>query len=225
MNERFVRCLGPIEFLPVVFTGLSLSPQDARSVLPAEMRPPVHSGDLDQLEDMRTVAIIDGVLEPGSILSLHEIGRALSRGIKLFGAASLGALRAHEALVHGMEGLGWVYRAYRSGRIAGIEEIGVMFDPHSYRPLTIPLVNVRFCLEQFARQGAIFDNEVERAMRDLKTQPMEELTCPAVCNRLADSIGRELVRGALGAARGTLFDIKRRDALQLLQKMATTPIA
>jgi hypothetical protein len=208
---------------PVVFTGLSLSPEDARSALPAEIRRPVRAGDLDQLGDESIVAIIDGVLEPGSILSIGEIRRALKRGIKILGAASLGALRAHEAHAEGMEGLGWVYQAYRGGRIAGIEEIGVIFDPLSYRPLTIPLVNVRFCLEEFLKRGAISDHEVQRAMSALKAQPMEERNGRAVWMRLAESIGRERLREALGAAAGKNSNIKRLDALQLLEKMATTP--
>ena len=36
---------------PVVFTGLSLSQEEARTLLAAEVRPPVKRGDLDQLSD------------------------------------------------------------------------------------------------------------------------------------------------------------------------------
>jgi hypothetical protein len=205
---------------PIVFTGLSLSLADARTILPAEIRPPVRSGDLDQLADGRIVAIIDGVLDADCILSIGEIRRALERGIKLLGAASLGALRAHETRPNGMEGYGWVYEAYCSGRIVGTEEISVIFDPLSCRPLTIPLVNVRYCLEQFARRGAITDHEARAAMTALKAQPMEERNCRTVLLRLAGSIGRQRLKTALSSAAGMKSNIKQRDALQLLDRMA-----
>jgi len=47
---------------PVVFTGLSLSQEEARTLLAAEVRPPVKRGDLDQLSDGTVAAIIDGEL-------------------------------------------------------------------------------------------------------------------------------------------------------------------
>jgi hypothetical protein len=123
---------------PVLFTGLSLSLREARAFVQAEVCPPVRSGDLDRLSDGRTAAIIDGVLEPDIVLSLGEIRRALQRGVNTQGAASLGALRASEAHRDGMEGSGWVFQEYLSGRINGTDEISVVYDPLSHRALTIP---------------------------------------------------------------------------------------
>ena len=114
---------------PVVFTGLSLSQEEARTLLAAEVRPPVKRGDLDQLSDGTVAAIIDGELSGDSAVPIDEIRRALRRGVKISGAASVGALRAYEAREEGMVGLGWVYRAYCTGRISGIDEIAVIYDP------------------------------------------------------------------------------------------------
>lgn len=60
--------------------------------------------------------------------------------MKITGAASVGALRAYEAREYGMVGLGRVYEAYCTGRIAGTDEISVLYNPDSKRLLTIPLV-------------------------------------------------------------------------------------
>jgi TfuA protein len=190
----------------------------------AEIRPPVRSGDLDRLGDGRTVAIIDGVLEPDAVLSLCEIRRALQRGMKVQGAASLGALRAYEAHRDGMEGSGWVFQEYLSGRINGTEEISVAYDPLSHCPLTIPLVNVRFCLHQLVSQGVVALCEVEKAMSDLKCLPIEERNRRALLLQLVQIFGRERLKAAFKDAAGMNSDIKRRDACEMLQRMAARPV-
>jgi len=133
-------------------------------LLAAEVRPPVKRGDLDQLSGGTVAAIIDGELSGDSAVPIDEIRRALRRGVKISGAASVGALRAYEAREEGMVGLGWVYRAYCAGRISGIDEIAVIYDPASYRSLTIPLVHVRLCLDHLTNRCGISAEEADRAM-------------------------------------------------------------
>src|ERR1700756_5060007 len=137
---------------PIVFAGLSISRKEAVSLIPVDLRPPIKRGDLDRLSDGSVVAIIDGEITEETAVPINEIRRALRRGIKICGAASVGALRAYETRVEGMVGLGWVYEAYCSGRISGTDEIAVLYEPDSYRLLTTPLVNVRFCLERLTGQ-------------------------------------------------------------------------
>ena len=205
---------------PVVFTGPSLSHVEARTLVKAEVCPPVRSGDLDCLSDNTAVAIIDGVLEPGSVLSVGEVRRALRRGIKIWGAASLGALRAYQTTRDGMVGSGWVYKAYVSRRIQGTDEIGVIYDPFSHRPLTVPLVNVRFCLHRLVKRGEVAERDAENAMRDLKCIPLEERSRRAVVLRLGQAFGRERLKAAFRCAAGMNANVKRRDALEILRIIA-----
>ena len=202
---------------PVVFTGLSVSQAEARALVNAEICPPVRSGDLDRLRDGKSVAIIDGVLKPEPVLSVGEIRRALQRGMKIRGAASLGALRAHQTHRDGMEGSGWVYQAYVSGHIEGTDEIKVLYDPFSHRPVTVPLVNVRFCLLRLVRRGTVTLCDAEKAMSDLKRIPPEERSRRAVVVELARLLGRERLKAAFKEPAGMNSNIKRRDALEMLQ--------
>jgi hypothetical protein len=206
----------------VVFTGLTLSQGEARSLVNAEIRPPVRSGDLDQLSDGKTVVIIDGVLGPDSVLSLCEIRQALRRGVKVKGASSLGALRAHEARCDGMDGSGWVYQQYVGGRIDGTDEISVAYDPLSLRPLTIPLVNVRFCLHRLVSQSVVSASEAENAMSALKSLPTEDRNGRAVLQRLVHVFGRDRLRAAFRGGTPMYSDIKRSDACEMLQSMAVS---
>jgi len=206
---------------PVVFTGLSISQEEARTLLAAEVRPPVKRGDLDQLSDGTVAAIIDGELGADSAVPIDEVRRALRRGVKISGAASVGALRAYEAREDGMVGLGWVYRAYCTGRIWGIDEIAVIYDSDSYRSLTIPLVNVRFCLERLTTRRGISAEEADHAMASLKQLSIGKRDRRSIVLHLAGLLGRERVRKMLKLVRpAEEDDVKKSDAYELLRILA-----
>jgi hypothetical protein len=203
--------------LPVVFTGLSLSDAEARRLISADIRSPVKRGDLDELSDGRVVAIIDGELGPNSMLQLDEIRRSLGRGMTILGAASVGALRAYEARAEGMKGYGWVYQAYCSNRIVGTDEIAVAYLPYSRQPLTVPLINIRFCLDRLVRQTKITSTEAASAMQALKAIRVEDRDRRNVFRSLVEMFGRTLVHEALETGHATSPGIKKRDAYDLLR--------
>ncbi|MGE3784730.1 MAG: TfuA-like protein, partial [Alphaproteobacteria bacterium] len=150
---------------PVVFGGISLSHSAISDVVAAEVRPPIASGDLDRLHGTgRTIVVIDGELGPDAMVSAEEIERAIARGLDVWGASSVGALRAAELRGRGMYGSGWVYRAFCSGRIAGTDEIAVLYDPRDLRPLTLPLVTIRFWLDRLLRGRVVTDRQAAHVM-------------------------------------------------------------
>ena len=65
----------------------------------------------------------------------------------------MGALRAAE--VPGVIGAGLVYQWYRNGLIRRDDEVALLFDPASGRPLTVPTVNVRYASERLSSLGTI----------------------------------------------------------------------
>jgi hypothetical protein len=207
---------------PVVFAGISVSHAQVRSLAVAECRPPVKAGDLDKLTTRgRTVLIIDGELAPGAVLPADEIVRALAGGFDIRGASSVGALRAGELRKQGMRGSGWVYAAFRRGRIAGTEEIAVLYDPRSFRPLTMPLVTVRFWLDGFVSRGTIAGMDADKAMDALADVKLEDRTYPSLWLRLAEiPIAKQI-----GEERETLtcprYDVKANDAFNLLRSVAS----
>jgi TfuA protein len=205
---------------PIVFTGLSISREEAIRLVAAEVRPPIKRGDLDRLSDGSVVAIIDGEITEETAVPIDEIRRALRRGIRISGAASVGALRAYETRAEGMEGLGWVYEAYCSGRVDGTDEIAVLYEPDSYRLLTTPLVNIRFCLEHLSRQDVISAMEAAHAMTSLKELELEERDRRRILLRLADALGRHRVTKLLRRVPPVEADVKRSDAYELLRGLA-----
>jgi len=205
---------------PVVFAGVSLSHAEIRELVDAECRPPIRTGDLDRLRGaQRTIVIIDGELAGDAVISVDEIERAISRGFDVRGASSVGALRAAEFHERGMRGCGWVYQAFRDGRIFGTEEIAVLYDPQSLCPLTIPLVTVRFWLDHFVGRGVIGNREVDCAMSALKAVGLGSRTENEIAMRLAGMSIAEGIGGEKNTFTHPIYDIEAHDARYLLRSL------
>lgn len=206
----------------IVFTGLSLEYEEARQLSSADVRPPVKSGDLDNVRPGRTVAIIDGELECRGMLLSEEIQRALARGIQVHGAASVGAWRAAELVGAGMRRAGWVYEAYRSGRISGTDEIAMMYDPRTLAPITIPLVSIRYELESLASRGIIPWATAQDAIASARAVPLVDRGPGTLAARLGAIIGPDYLGATLQPVIGRGQDIKAADARQLLRALNLT---
>ncbi|MBV9221159.1 MAG: tfuA protein, partial [Methylobacteriaceae bacterium] len=131
----------------VVFTGPTIGHETARALAPFDYRAPVQRGDVYRavLEEPRVIAIIDGYFEGVPAVLHKEILFALSRGIHVFGAASMGALRAAELAPFGMKGVGKIYEAFRDGILEDDDEVAVLHGPEElgYPALTEAMVNIR----------------------------------------------------------------------------------
>lgn len=193
----------------VIFLGPSLSRSEALSILHADYRPPIRRGDLAKLpETTRVVGIIDGEFFQHLAVSSKEILTLLDSGVKVFGAASMGALRAAETYKFGTIGVGEIFRMFKDGILDGDDEVAVVYDPCSYRQLSEPLVNIRYALQMAVAERAI--NEVERnyLLQQAKSLYFPERSYKAL-QSLSASFG-EFFRGSV------MPDVKREDARQLL---------
>ena len=133
----------------LVFVGPTLPADEARARLPdATIMPPVAVGELLALvkrRGLRRIAIIDGYFERMAAVWHKEILLALERGIAVWGAASMGALRAAELAPFGMIGVGSIYRAFARGELVADDEVAVAHLPGElgYRCVSDALVNLR----------------------------------------------------------------------------------
>jgi hypothetical protein len=81
----------------VVYLGPTLSRVAAEKVLTAEYLPPICRGDLARLpEEVRFVGIVDGEFYQSLAVSPKELLPLLKRGVKVFGASSMGAARCRD---------------------------------------------------------------------------------------------------------------------------------
>lgn len=135
----------------IIFAGPSLPPAH-RPVLPGiDWRPPARQGDVYSaaLERPAIIGVVDGVFEVVPTVWHKEILWAMAQGIHVYGAASIGALRAAELDSFGMVGIGRVYEAFRDGVLQDDDEVALLHGPEGvdYAPLTEAMVNVRATLE------------------------------------------------------------------------------
>jgi hypothetical protein len=211
----------------VVFTGPTLSAADAAAELDARYLPPVAQGDVYRatLQRPQAIGIVDGYFERVPSVWHKEILWALSQGIHVFGAASMGALRAVELAPFGMRGVGWIYEAYQSGSLEADDEVAVAHGPaeSGYRISSEALVNVRRTLERAELEGVISD-----ATRAAVVRAARELYYPDRAYRrfLADAERAGAPRSELDALRAWLpsgrVDQKRDDAIAMLREMGGT---
>jgi len=135
----------------VVFLGPSLPLSDAKKILGVDKAiylPPASQADLLSAVTIYkpdVIAIIDG--EFGQSLSIwhKEILFALEKGIQIYGASSMGALRAVETSMFGTIGVGAVYDMYASGEINDDDEVALIHsaEDDGYRNISEPMINIR----------------------------------------------------------------------------------
>jgi hypothetical protein len=143
----------------VVFTGPTLAAEEARLVLDADYRPPAAQGDVYRaaLHGPNVIGIIDGYFERVPSVWHKEILWAMSRGIHVFGAASMGALRAAELAAFGMEGVGAIFESYRDGVLEDDDEVAVVHGSaeFGFRAGSDAMVDIRFTIGRAVEAGVL----------------------------------------------------------------------
>jgi hypothetical protein len=186
-----------------VFVGPTLAEKEARAELDAVYLPPVSAGDVYRLwwRRPRVIGIIDGYFDGVPAVWHKEIMWIMERGVHVFGAASMGALRAAELDTFGMNGVGWVYRAFRDGTLERDDEVAVRHGAaeDGYGVLSEAMVNIRRTLGAAEQQGI-----VSAATRDILT-----VTATALFYRDRNWPGLLRAGGAGGADAAELGALRR----------------
>jgi hypothetical protein len=143
----------------VIFAGPSLPPAFRPDDPALEWRPPVKQGEVYKAALARPaiIGIIDGYFEVTPTVWHKEILWAMAQGIHVYGAASIGALRAAELHTFGMVGIGRIFEAYRDGTLEDDDEVAVLHGPEElgYPAVTEAMVNIRATLDKAAGAGML----------------------------------------------------------------------
>lgn len=155
----------------IVFLGPSLPLAEARKLLPrATFLPPARQGDVWRALESRphAIALIDGVFESQPSVWHRELLDALSAGVHVLGASSMGALRAAELHTLGMEGVGAIFTAYASGELIDDADVALLHSDsaHAYRPLTVPMVDARHAIALATKRKLVTPAESTRLLRE-----------------------------------------------------------
>jgi hypothetical protein len=208
-----------------VFLGPSLSWDEGRKILPhAAFQPPAKAGDvyIAVKRGAQVIAIIDGFFEQVPAVWHKEVLYALSLGVHVFGASSMGALRAAELHPFGMVGVGRIFEAYRDGACEDDDDVAVVHASREFgfEALSEAMVNVRDALSEALRRGLIGQATHDTVAREMKRRNYPERTwllVPQIAEQ--ERLPRDEVNALTEFLRTERPNRKRLDAIELLTEL------
>ena len=207
-----------------VFTGPTISQTEASRELEAVYLAPAAEGDVYRvtLQAPKAIGIIDGYFQSKPTVRHKEILWAMSRGIHVFGSASIGALRAAELAAFGMEGVGNIFERFRDGVLEDDDEVAIAHGPAEvgFVAASEAMVNIRETLTK-AERLCVISREVRAELEKIG----KELFYPDRAYQVILRCASE--RGVPGAELARLrqwlpqnhVNLKREDALAMLRLM------
>ena len=219
-----------MQLTTIVFLGPSLPRDVARAILPdAIVLPPARQADvLSAVENHRpaVIALIDGLFGQSLSVWHKEILFAMERRVRVYGAASIGALRAAELAPFGMVGVGQVYEMYARGDLIDDDEVALVHAhaDDGFRAQSEPMVNLRSTFNLACSEGVLTPAETDLLIATAKRLHFSDRQWPTI---LATALDNGL--STLSAARVRSFaatrysDLKGRDAQLLLETIRDLP--
>ncbi|MBT3296014.1 MAG: hypothetical protein HN919_05230 [Verrucomicrobia bacterium] len=212
--------LSPRSARTLVCAGGSLSRDDAPHEDDQVWCGPAEQGDMVAavLDGFETILLIDGYFYTKFPCTTFEVMVALEQGLNVCGTASIGALRAVELDRYGMIGVGYVYDYLKRQAIKPYHVVAQTYDAQDCA-LTTPLIQILYFLSCAEDAGVVSPSE--RCALDALAGTIH-FTClsfDAFFRRVAAAQGDGIataLRTYLATAGDDGFDIKQRDALQLL---------
>jgi len=204
----------------VVFLGPSLPEAEAREILDADYRPPAKRGDLFNAakEGAEVICLIDGVFFQDCSVAHKEVLYALDSGVKVIGASSMGALRASELDVYGMQGVGEIYEAYKRGELESDDEVALIFDPYNFEPLSEPLVNIRNNLKIAVKEGVLDEQGSQVLLQEAMSLYFPERTYDKIINACKGRVAEDLLDSFKTFIDTERSDLKKEDAIRAIRR-------
>jgi hypothetical protein len=206
----------------IIFSGPTLTRSRPRAEN-LEYRAPAKRGDVYHAarEKPWGIGIVDGYFARVPPVWHKEVLWALSRGVRVYGAASMGALRAAELAPFGMVGVGQIFEWLVKGAIDRDDEVAVAHasEEFGFRPTSEALVNIRATLAR-AREAGICSADMESTLlRIAASTYYAERSWPGLLAAAQKECGIEPVGVLRTWLKSGAIDQKREDALQMIDRM------
>jgi len=207
--------------MKILFAGPSLPDAAALCGDRITVRPPAAHGDVLAAirEGATAMGIVDGNFEHVAPVWHKEILHALDQGVAVFGAASMGALRAAECDAFGMIGIGRIYEDYANGRRVDDADVALLHGPAElgYPALSLPLVNVEATLDRLEADGSLEKHDISSIRTAAREMFYKVRTWPAILDAAGSFTNRSAL---LQLFHARCVDSKREDALALLRALS-----
>lgn len=136
----------------------------------------------------RHIGLVDGLFGDRPSPWHKEVLFVLHEGARVYGAASMGALRYAELAPLGMEGAGRIARLVAGGAVEDDDEVCVahMDESQLYRPVSIAMIDIRFTARRLRRRGLISPTAEEDLVAALKAVSYPDRTLGMITGRLEE---------------------------------------
>lgn len=206
----------------IIYAGLSIPFDEAKEILDSTAdieviyKRPIKRGDLAQAlkEHPDIIGIIDGEFHQNSAVGHREILEVLKNNIKVYGASSMGALRASELDSLGMVGIGYCYNQYATGKVTSDDDVAVMLDGDTLEALSTPLISMNYVFENAVSENILTDEEKQELVKITKDTyyPQRNYAQTLAKSSLSDDKKGKLIDFIRQSE-----DIKKADAKELLK--------
>ncbi len=205
----------------IVFLGPSLPRAEACRLLTADYRPPARQGDVFKAIEAapEAIVLIDGVFEAAPSVWHHELIAAQTAGIPVYGACSMGALRAAE-LPGVVTPLGEIAGRFVRGTWNDDAAVALLHadEANGFRALSVPWVNVWATARAAQQAGVLSARRAQRLCDVAESLFYQSRTWRRLLDALAWPAG-DRARLELFLRDGTV-DLKAADARLCLAAVA-----
>ncbi|MEM6825786.1 MAG: TfuA-like protein [Pseudomonadota bacterium] len=206
----------------IVAAGPSLRESDRALFPDIRFVDPLAEGDVLRLLKARprAIGILDGVFRDQLPVGHKEILWAMSEGVAVYGAASIGALRAAELHRYGMVAVGEIAEGYISGRLNRDSDVALVHGPASlgYVPLTVPMVEVSATLNALAYADRLIEADVAALSFAAHELHYSVRTWEAIVSQARPSMTGQTEKLSETLS-GSHVELKRLDGLALLHRL------
>lgn len=206
---------------PIIFAGPSLNGVDKLRFKACDFAPPAIAGDILRAvaAGRRVIGLIDGAFEAGPAVWHKEIHAALYSGCVVYGASSIGALRAAEMNAIGMIGVGRIFEEYLSGHRTSDSDVALIYGPPEldWPPLSIPLVDCENTLNELSSARAISRDECQLMCDTARSLFFKTRSWSKIIKFAVESEVRQ--NELLNLVPSNFRSLKRLDALALIKNI------
>jgi hypothetical protein len=208
----------------IVFAGPSLSRADIARHDTLDFLPPVARDDVLRAIDDRpeAIGIVDGHFGDRPAVLHKEILEAMAEGIEVYGAASMGALRACELHSFGMIGVGRIFRAYLNGDLTSDAAVAVAHGPAElgFPLLSVAQVDVAATARALVAREHLAPEEARALVRTSAAIFYADRTWRGIAEACAGPREAASLEALLSSSH---VEAKRLDAIELLRTMERAP--
>jgi len=183
--------------------------------------PPARQGDIASavLAGATAVGLVDGLFDAVAAVWHKEILYALARGVRVLGAASMGALRAAECARFGMEPVGVIAQSYASGERRDDADVCLAHCPAElgYAPLSEPLVDAEATIGGLVALGRLDAADAARLLQAARDLFFADRTVPAMLRRAG--FPRDDAEQVAASYEQCRVSVKADDALLLVKRL------